>query len=154
MSPVGCGRVRGFRGACGAGTVSGTAGRGGAGGGSGSPGGVGNFQPSVETVSVSLPSARTHGGSVNSRASRTLAVSGTSKRGSDLTATGNARSTTSTRKPSPPAGVGPSSGTLRHPHAAGLADRLADAGERLGHVQAAEPLEMFLDPRQLGREIR
>src|SRR5947208_17089566 len=98
MSPVGCGRTRGFRGG-GGGTVRATAGRGGTGGGNGSPGGVGNFQPSVETVSVSLPSDRTRGGSVNNRAARTPAVSGASKRGSDVTVTGSVRATDSTVRP-------------------------------------------------------
>src|SRR5437899_7820027 len=124
MSPVGCSRVRAFRGGRDGGTVRATVGRGGTGGGSGSPGGVGNFQPSVATVSVNLPSGRTHGGSVNSRAARTSTVNGASKRGSDVTATDGVSSTTSTVKP-PPTGVSPSSGTLRHPHAPGLADRLA-----------------------------
>src|SRR3954464_15101811 len=47
------------------------------GGGVASPGGTGNFQPSVVSARVSLPSGRTQGASASSRPSRAATVSAT-----------------------------------------------------------------------------
>src|SRR5439155_26626731 len=92
----------------GAGNSAGTGTGGFAGGSDTSPGGTGNFQPSVLTFSASLPTCRTQGASVKSRASRTFTDSGASKRGSGRASVESVRSTnaTSTSDPLPPCGGG------------------------------------------------
>ena len=82
---------------------------------------------------------------------RTPADSGSSKRGNARASTGKAKSigTTSIRR-----WARPSSGTLRHPHLAGLGDRLPDAGERLDHVQPTQPLEQLAQTRPVVRVVR
>src|SRR5262249_20063957 len=151
VSPVGQGRVRGRERSAsssrGTGLGRGCESVGSLGGASSA--GAGNFHPSVETSKPSLPSARVHGGSVSRRASRTVIVSGRSKRGRESVSTCNVRSADQSFQ-SGKVGSRSSGRTVGHSHPAGLGNCFADSGERLEQVEMGiESVQSFANERQV-----
>ena len=99
-------------------------------------GGAGNFQPSVVTLSSSRPSDRTHGArsAAAPRGRRVRAALEPRVSGDGVGDSRDVDSRHARRRPASVACSVASGGTVGHPHLAGLGDRLADAGERLGQI--------------------